>query len=219
MQKYNNYLYSRKLLSPILFQAPYQYSEMIIIDISRDVMNCPLYPGTIPPSLRFLNHISGISDYNLSALQADLHTGTHIDAPLHFMETGKDISSVDLHRFIGPCRVSANIDSHPSASPSILLLKNQSDYPLDLHTCEQLVSRGITTIGTDALSLTSADKESAIHRFLLEKEIGIIENLDLSNAPEGDYFLVAAPIKISGAEASFCRAVLIKHVNTDSACR
>lgn len=187
--------------------------QMIIIDISRDLMKCPLYPGTKEPQICLLSKISALTDCNVSQLKADLHTGTHIDAPLHFLRDGIDVAGLNLHKFIGPCLVSEHWDSISADTPSILLLKNQSNRPLDLQTCEHMFKSGITTLGTDALSLTTVDSETVIHRYLLGKQMGIIENLDLSDVPEGNYFLVAAPIKISGAEASFCRAVLIKHVN------
>lgn len=186
---------------------------MTIIDISRDLMECPLYRGTKSPQLNLLQKISAQTDYNLSELNADLHTGTHVDAPLHFIEQGADVASLDLHQFIGNCLVTQTWESIPIGAPSILLLKNQSNRPLNLQTCRHLSDSGILTLGTDALSLTTPDLETEIHSYLLGRGMGIIENLDLSDAPEGNYFLFAAPIKISGAEASFCRAVLIKHVN------
>lgn len=186
---------------------------MTIIDISREIFSSPLYPGTMLPSLEVLNRISITSAYHLSVLHADLHTGTHIDAPLHFLEHGSDIASENLDKYVGPCSVVEQLCDIPRQAPSILLLRNQSAYPLNVIDCEHLRACGIKTIGTDALSLTTPAQETEVHRYLLSANMGIIENLDLSKAPCGSYFLVAAPIKISGAEASFCRAILIKHVN------
>lgn len=201
------------------FYTPPRIYSMILIDISRDLASCPLYPGTWAPEIEVLQRMDADSDYHLSRLHAELHTGTHVDAPMHFLQGGKDVASLDLHHFVGPCLVLEHWESLPQSVAPIVLLKNQSDRPLFPADCERFFKAGIRTIGTDALSLTVADAETPVHRFLLQQEMAIIEHLDLSSAPEGAYFLAAAPIKISGAEASFCRAILIKHANADSFCR
>lgn len=184
-------------------------------DISRNLSDCDLYPGTIPPRLRKLSDCEEGDEFNLSILEADLHTGTHVDAPLHFISNAKDVASLDLTYFVGPCLVISEWDKPEDLYAPILLLRQKNQAPLSLEDCLRFQQAGVRTLGTDALSLASPHTEGIIHRFLLEKDMAIIENLFLDEVPDGPYFLSAAPIKIGGAEAAFCRAILIKHVNFD----
>lgn len=192
-----------------------KYISMECYDISNNVFDCELYPGTTPPRLRKLNACEQGDEFNLSVLEADLHIGTHVDAPLHFIANAKDVASLDLTHFVGPCLVLSEWDKPEVFHTPILLLRQKHQGPLSLEDCQRFYQAGIRTLGTDALSLASPQTEGVIHRFLLEKDIAIIENLYLDEVPDGPYFLSAPPIKIGGAEAAFCRAILIKHVNID----
>ena len=78
---------------------------MKLIDISSDLLTAPVYPGDPEPRLHVVSRIANGDECNLSALYACLHTGTHADAPMHFIEGGKSISEMPLECFIGPCTV------------------------------------------------------------------------------------------------------------------
>ena len=76
-----------------------------IIDISRDVLSCPVFPGDPVASLERVKNIDDDCQYNLSKIDMCLHNGTHMDAPLHFLPNGSDITEMDMEKFIGPCAV------------------------------------------------------------------------------------------------------------------
>lgn len=185
-----------------------------IIDISRELLSTEPFPGDPAPKATLLADFE--SDvYQLTALCATVHSATHIDAPLHFIKGGKDIASLTPDIFLGKCTV-AELEKEPFEK---LLEKSES--------CERLLLKGSTIVDTEAaaklaelpfLKLVGVEKNSigsekapmAAHLALLGKGIAIIENLDLSAAREGEYFLCALPLKIEGCEASPCRAVLIE---------
>ncbi|MEG1574746.1 MAG: cyclase family protein [Bacteroidales bacterium] len=187
---------------------------MIIYDISRDLISSPLYPGTLPPRLRTLSVIDEVSDYRLSEITVDLHTGTHVDAPSHCLPQGMAVDVLPLGNFIGEALV-FDISCHcisdlsVASSAKILLLKGSDCNPLSVRDCAVIKQLGYITVGVDALTVGGAMEELAVHRALLSSGMGIIENLCLDVVDEGVYFLSALPVKIVGAEASFCRAVLI----------
>jgi len=186
---------------------------MRIIDISRGLLSTPVYPGDPLPYTESVYKISDGKVCNLSSLFACLHTGTHVDAPLHFIEGGTPVEQMSLDLFIGQCLViSAEgvVDAETIAAiektddAAILLFKGQIEVSVD--AVAALVQKGFYTVGTEVNTIGSFDA----HRVLLGQSIGIIENLDLSEVECGSYFLFAPPIKIEGADGAFCRAVLIE---------
>lgn len=192
---------------------------MQIIDITKEMLSSPVYPGSNAPYLEQIKSISKGDMYNLSRFTSDVHCSTHADAPLHFFSGGCDIASMPLEHYIGDCYV---IDVNeclltdgylmpkiPAGAKRILIRTNGKSYLSD-NCAKALADSGIITIGTDALSVASCDNEYNIHTILLGKNIAIIESLDLSHTSEGEYFLSAAPLKIEGSDGAFVRAVLIK---------
>lgn len=187
---------------------------MILFDISCDILHSRLYPGTVPPMVSVLSEIDGTSLYKVSSLCADLHTGTHIDAPSHCIVGGKEISEIPLDRFWGRCRVVARngvMASFPAVTDDvrILLFKNCRDFPLTETECRNIVDAGYFTVGCDDITVGAGDGEYAVHRVLLEAGIPVIEGVCLCGIAPGVYVLSALPVKIDGAEAAFCRAVLM----------
>ena len=79
--------------------------KMKIIDISKDVMTCAVFPGDPTPSIKTVKTIDDECPYNLGTINMCLHNGTHIDAPLHFLPNGNDITTFDPEVFLGPCVV------------------------------------------------------------------------------------------------------------------
>lgn len=170
--------------------------EYIIHDVSRDLMQSVPYPGDPSPALSAVN---GDSTFFTQALFTGLHTGTHLDAPLHVHEDG-DVASVPLSVCMGPCIVSA--DFFPN-EPRLLLRRAISPV-------EAAGFSGIL-VGTCAPSIaTTVEDEFSMHFSLLKRGVVILENLFLDNVPDGRYFLLAIPLKISRAEASPIRALLLQ---------
>ena len=190
---------------------------MRIIDISRELFRTPSYPGDTPPSLEFIRTMKDGAQSNTSTLTVSSHGGTHMDAPLHFLEGGGDISSVPLRSGFGPCVVAEAVGEmsgdqmerilQEASFPKRLLLKGHTT--LSVEAAQIIAETDAMLIGTEAPSIASPEKTAAVHTELLSAGILVLENLDLTSVfPEG-YILCALPLKIRGAEASMVRAVLL----------
>lgn len=187
---------------------------MKLFDISCDIMHSRLYPGTVPPRVVVLSEIDASSPYRVSSLCADLHTGTHIDAPLHCFPDGKGIVDIPLDRFWGRCIVVERNGCGTPLQPAsdgvgIVLFKGCREFPLSEADCRSVVDGGYCTVGCDDITVGAGDGEYVVHRFLLGAGIPVIEGLCLRDVVPGVYWLSALPVKIDGAEASFCRAILM----------
>lgn len=167
---------------------------------------------------------------NESRIDMNLHTGTHIDAPLHMIKGGGTIETIDPHRFVTKCRVLdlTNVQGKISADNLIekdirpgdfVLLKTQNSFLdilegdfiyLDHSGAKYLRDIGVSGVGIDSLGIERAQHDHCTHITLMEAGIVIIEGLRLAGVSEGEYFLSAAPLKIAGAEAAPARAVLIE---------
>jgi len=187
---------------------------MKIYDISRDLIKALPYPGDEPPRLKAVHRMKDGESYNLSRLETSMHAGTHVDAPLHFIADGKDITALSLEQFVGECVVltvpKTPLDAmyfmkRPFA-PRILL---QGPGELTESAIGYLYNQGCVLIGTDRQSIGSYSDELSVHVALLGYGVAVLENLDLRAVADGRYTLYAAPLKISGAEGAPCRAILI----------
>ena len=190
---------------------------MKFYDITRELTGAPVYPGDPAPELRRIQQMALGDLCNLTALSLCAHNGTHLDAPMHFIPDGAAIDEVALTACCGPCRVVA-FDG--------LLLGDEAErlvarYPaerwlfkgnmhIDLSAAYVLADAAPALIGVEAPSVATADRTEAVHYHLLGREILLLEGLDLSAVPEGEYFLFAAPMKIAGCEGAPVRAVLVE---------
>lgn len=181
------------------------------------------------PNLKVMQDFLTSSAYE-SRLEMDMHTGTHIDAPLHMMENGDTIDHFDLSKAYGKCRVidltkvkekitKEDLLSKDIRSGEYILFKTRNSFTeefdfdfvyLEISGAEYLKDIGIIGVGTDALGIERAQSGHETHKLLLGNSITILEGLRLKDIEEGEYILVAAPLKIIGAEASPARALLIK---------
>lgn len=191
---------------------------MQIIDISKDITACEIYPGD--PAVHF-ERVCSMDEgetYNLTAMYTGLHNGTHVDAPLHFIADGDSIEKADLHVFIGECYVievpkgavtGEFVNRHFPERAERVLMKSNGEAWLMESAAEEIAFSGIKLIGTDALSVGTENNQIAPHVALLREHVAVLENLDLSQVNPGRYFLVAQPLKIGGVEAAPVRAVLL----------
>ncbi len=193
---------------------------MDVIDISRDLLKTPVYPGDPEGYIDDVKSIRRGDAYNLNSVYSCLHAATHIDAPLHFIDGGKSIEQFSPEVFIGECVV---VDAPPGPITGafaeekfpwqdcerLLVKGNGLAYFMEA-SAYYIVDSGVKLLGTDSQSIGSGTSNAVIHKAILSADIPIIEGLDLSNVEPGRYFLVAQPIKIGGLEAAPCRAVLIK---------
>ncbi len=190
-------------------------------DITRELISAPLYPDAPQPQLEQLAKMSEGAPYNFSILHANLHAGTHIDAYHHFCDGELDAAEMPLEHFIGPCYVlsvpenclvGAEFfkDNLPGGFKRLLLKSGGTSY-LAPDAGAYLIEEGLITVGSDAWSVAPAEDEGSIHLPFLSNHVAIIESLDLSGVEDGEYFLVAAPLKIKGAEGASCRALLFEN--------
>lgn len=191
---------------------------MQIIDISKDIADCEIYPGD--PAVRFetISRIGDGGDCNLTAMYTGLHNGTHVDAPLHFIENGDSVDKADLRTFIGECYVieapqgavtGEFVNKHFPPNAQRVLVKSGGKAWFLQSAAEEIAFGGIKLIGTDAMSVGTQGCQTETHTVFLRENVAIIENLELSAVKPGRYFLVAQPLKIGGAEAAPTRAVLL----------
>lgn len=191
---------------------------MKIIDISRELLSCPVFPGDPVAKLERIKKIEDGYDFNLGKLEMCLHNGTHMDAPLHFLSDEKDITEIPHEAFFGPCVVvEANVEMITGAfveeyfprNTKRVLVKSGGKAVFHESAASAIAQMGYYLVGTDSMTVEPEGSDGRTHRMFLMDNIALLENLDLTNVKKGDYFLSAAPIKISGAEASPVRAFLV----------
>ena len=168
---------------------------------------------------------------NVSLLSMGSHTGTHVDAPAHFIEGGATVEALPLDSLIGPALVAEvgcerligrrDLEPLPLGSQSRLLLKTRNSalwaagdfsrdfVALDLEGARHLTERGLRLIGIDYLSIEAFHSPGhPVHRHLLGAGVVILEGLDLSRVAPGVYELVCLPLPVRGIDGAPCRAVL-----------
>ncbi|MBP5303646.1 MAG: cyclase family protein [Clostridia bacterium] len=191
---------------------------MKIHDISRDLVTAPIYPGDPNPKLTKIADLENGDYANISHLSACLHSGTHLDAPLHFYANGDDIASIDLHKVIGECMVIEWDGVMLGTDAEKLLPRLDHQERVLFKGTAQLtqsaafvwIDAGVKLIGVEGTSVAVAAETATVHRDILSSGALILEGLDLSDIPMGRYFLFAAPIKIENVEGAPVRALLIE---------
>jgi len=207
---------------------------MDIHDISLPLSNdLPSWPGDPRPRIKRIHKISEGDDSNVTHLSMTAHTGTHIDAPDHFLDSGETLDQIPLGLFIGPAQVvelpsgrdiTADMIQEadiPAYTKRILFKTRnsqlwqqgvkefQKDFmALDEKAAEYLVSRDVEVVGVDYLSVAPFRAPKATHQILLEGKVLIIEGLDLSGIEPGQYTLYCLPLNIPEAEGAPARVLL-----------
>lgn len=173
--------------------------------------------------------------YTVSWLEMGAHTGTHVDAPAHFVRGGKTVEQLNLGVLMGPARVveMLGVDreitrrdlasaSIPTGTERILFrTKNSSLWSLRgfqkvyaglaADGADWLVERGVRLVGIDYLSVEPfGSTDYAAHHILLDAGVVIVEGVNLDGVAEGVYELICLPLRIAGAEGAPARAVLIR---------
>ena len=175
-------------------------------DITRDLFFAEVYPGDTKPSFRRVLDIAKGDGCTLSDVELCAHNATHMDAPVHFIERGKTVEAIELSRCIGRCAVRAFAGKVSAAglagiSAERLLFKGNCSLTAEgaAYAAEKFL-----LVGTELLSVGDAE----IHRILLNAEVAVLEGLDLTAVPEGEYELIALPVKWGGLDGAPVRAVL-----------
>ena len=195
---------------------------MKIYDISQEVFGCKVFPGDPAPEKKTLESIEKGSKYNLTAFGMCAHNGTHIDAPFHFINDGKTVDEIRLEAVVGLAYVAEHqsivtgddaakiIEKakklNPEAAKRILI---KGDAEVSAEAAKVFASSDILLVGNESQTVGPENAPMEVHLVLLGADVVLLEGIRLSDVPEGVYFLCAAPLNLSGAEGSPCRAVLI----------
>ena len=186
-----------------------------IIDISVPIRpGMVTYPGDPAVSLEGVRSIADGDGYNLSRLDFGAHTGTHVDAPVHFIDGASAAESLPLEVLIGACVVVEGIQA-PDGAERVLFKTTNSELwardtfaedfeSLDAAMAQALVDKGVRLVGIDYLSI--GDEEA--HRILLGAGVVSVEGLDLRGVEPGAYELICAPLKLVGCDGAPARVFL-----------
>jgi arylformamidase len=202
-----------------------------IFDVSVPIRTrMPIWPGEAGVALRTVKSIAGGDPANVSAVDLGAHTGTHTDAPRHFLEDGATAEALALEPMIGDARVvdatavRKTVDADAVAALDLpagterVLLKTRNEalwdrdefsddfVALDESGGRALVDLGVRLIGIDYLSIG----DPGAHRALLGAGVAVLEGLVLGAVEPGPYRLVALPLKLVGSDGAPTRAVLIR---------
>ncbi|MCM3616764.1 arylformamidase [Sutcliffiella horikoshii] len=207
---------------------------MKVYDISRPLSEkTPTWPGDTPFSYNVNWSKQHTGSVNVGSVKMSVHTATHVDAPYHFDDKGKRMDELDLSVFIGQAIV-VDVSKHQSVEldhveelltlhPTKRILfktnawKEKEKFPTDIPTLSANVVRLLGSlhtplIGVDLPSVDYLDsKELPIHHALHQANICILEGIDLSEVEEGEYELIALPLKLKGTDGSPVRAILVKN--------
>ena len=195
-----------------------------IYDITVAVsVETPIYKGDPGVEITAFKSIAGGSSANVSHVAFGVHTGTHVDAPNHFIDGAKRVHELDPEKLVGPCRVIQVPENIMAIEPEhvgditgvtrvIFKTRNsafwstpelgfRTDFTyLTPATAKLLVDSGVVLVGTDYLSIEkSGSPGHPVHMTLLEKETVILEGVDLREVPPGDYGMICMPLKYIGA--------------------
>ena len=178
-----------------------------IWDVTRPLApGIPVWPGDRAFTSGWTSRLRDGADCNVGHVALSCHTGTHIDAPYHFAETGATIDKVPLQACVGPCVVLPLGRLAEAASEERVLLRSGGGAPA-LAALEGLA--GLRLLGTDAASVDETDAAPlAVHHALWHRGVVILEGLDLDAVPDGRYELIALPLRLAGMDAAPVRALL-----------
>lgn len=206
---------------------------MLIYDISRTVSpKLGVWPEDTHYSLRWTMRMNAGHSVNVSTITLSAHSGAHTDAPYHFDDAGLTIDRVPLEKYVGPATV-IRLSNRPRVEISDLerldfrrvprvLFKTEASgladdiFPIDFthlspEAADFLGRQGVVLVGTDAPSMDAFDSKTLpAHKTLLRYGVAILEGIDLSQVPEGDYELIALPLKLKDCDSSPVRAILRK---------
>jgi len=208
----------------------------ISVSISPDLV---VWPGDPPVKIEMVNDMHLGHEANLSRLDISAHTGTHMDAPLHFVKDGLSLDKMHLDAGIGPARViaiqdpvSIKIDElrkHDLRKGERILFKTKNSenewtekpfmydfVHLETDAAEYLAKNEILLCGIDYLSVSGINKnETPVHRALLEAGIWIVEGLFLKGVEPGNYQMICLPVKIKDSDGAPAR-VLVRKIRASS---
>ena len=212
---------------------------MKIFDISLPITHdMVIWPGDPPVEINRLSAIKDGNDANISKISMCVHTGTHIDAPSHFIDQANTIEQIPLTKLVGKtfvmdlCDQTDVIDEdmlrgHPDGdkliqSKKVLFKTRNSAFwvekpgqfdeayvGINSSGANYLASLNLELVGVDYLSVASYNETELPHKILLSREIVLLEGINLRDVPPGFYYLYCLPLPILGSDGAPARAILI----------
>lgn len=208
---------------------------MPIHDISLAITpTLPVWPGDPPVQLELVHRIADGANANASRLACGVHTGTHVDAPFHFIEGAATVEAMPLEVLTGPAYVADLTSADVIDAPALqragipprtkrVLLKTRNSrlwasadrtfhrdfVAVNAEGASWLVERGAKLVGVDYLSVAPFGDSRPTHRILLEAGVVIVEGLDLGAVRKGRYTLHCLPLKLAGSDGAPARAILV----------
>ncbi|WP_243737015.1 arylformamidase [Cupriavidus sp. L7L] len=210
----------------------HRYAAAGIWDISPLIhAGTPVWPGDTSFSHERIWRMEAGSPVNVGRITLSPHTGAHADAPVHYESEGLGVAAVDLTKYIGPCRVVRVVPQNgviepeclpkalwESSPPPRLLLRTYQVTPVgwDSHfaavapaTIDLLAESGVQLLGIDTPSLDPQESKTMdAHRRIAAHDMAILEGIVLDGILDGDYELIALPLKLAALDASPVRAIL-----------
>ena len=191
-----------------------------IIDISQKVFSCKVFPGDTVPEKRQVMSIANGDVCNLTDLSMCAHNGTHIDAPFHFISTGKTVGQVGLDAFVGDCfvaRHSGDVTAEDAAeimekaantgAAERILIAGKAT--VTAGAARVFAGAGIKLLGNESQTVGPENAPKEVHLILLRADVILLEGIVLDGVTDGRYFLSAAPLNLEGCDGAPCRAYLI----------
>ena len=208
---------------------------MRIYDITLTVSpDLPTWPGDPGVVLELTNKIKDGDNANVSRLDMGVHTGTHVDAPFHFLQDGTGVDQIGMKTLTGRAYVlhlpevdliTAQVleeSNIPPRTRRVLFKTRNSEYwergekklqtdfvGLSADAAEYLVGRGVKLVGVDYLSIAPFKQSRPTHEIMLEAGIVIVEGLDLTEVSQGRYTLYCLPLKLKDSDGAPARAILV----------
>lgn len=189
---------------------------MEIYDITQELFSCRVFPGDVDPSFERTMETKRGDVCNLTVFRMCAHNGTHIDAPYHFIDGGKTVDQIDLSRMIGECTVVQHDGVLSGEDVQRIMLRGKDrillkgNVVVSYEAAREFNHFGVLLVGNESQTVGPEDAPMQVHLELLSNEVVLLEGINLSSVPEGDYFLFAAPLNLGGADGAPCRAVLIR---------
>jgi arylformamidase len=205
------------------------------VDVSRVVSgSTAVFPGDTPFSREYVMSIEGGDSCNTSTIRLSSHTGTHVDAPSHFVDGAPGVDQITVDTFVGRCRVvhvkearcirPADVKKLDMKKEERLLFRTprapgddewRDDFTYLSVDAARALS-GLRLVGIDTPSVDPKNSKTLeAHKILFENGVAILESLNLEGVPEGVYDLIALPLRIAGGEASPVRAVIRRRESGD----
>ncbi|WP_026487015.1 cyclase family protein [Caldanaerobius polysaccharolyticus] len=205
---------------------------MIVHDVSVPIfMGMHVFAGDPAPEIKRVKSIEE-NGANVSVISMGTHTGTHVDPPFHFVQSGNTVDELDLSLLMGEAKVfevygtlkiqPEHLKNLDIQKGDMVLFKTdnakrwkqpqfQKEFTsLGLEGAQYLVEKGVKAVGIDYLSIEEYHGGGRVHRLLLGNGVVVVEGLYLNDVNPGKYKFICLPLKIKGGDGSPARAILIE---------